>query len=346
MQNKLFKCLISAAVILVIMPVRTQQNRSKPEKPENIRCALSLRNYHPAGLYYSTGYCYEMMRKYAESVSCGIDIGSAESTAGALGYILTDSIDLAVVPCDSTITASGLYICSDILEDSTLLVINKGKKELAESIFAWARLYKEKKEFTDLKKRFTPNYEPYRRADLGGEYASASPYDKIIREYAAKIGWDWRMLTALIWQESRFCIDARSGKGAEGLLQMLPTTALRFNNDDMLDPEKNVSAGTQYLKKLSDIFSPLVDDEDLTKFVLAAYSAGEGRVLDCIRYARAHNLPYSKWSDLKNIISILMEDGQAASDSLLQYGGLRGYDTINYVSYVYSLYDAFMIISP
>ena len=155
------------------------------------------------------------------------------------------------------------------------------------------------------------------------------------------------MLAALVWQESRFRIDARSSKGAEGLLQMMPATARRFKNDDMLDPEKNLAAGTAYIRRLNSIFTQFVSDaDDLPKFVMAAYSAGEGRVLDCIRYARAKGLPHSSWEDLENIIGDLRENGPGDADTLLQYGGLRGYETLNYVSNIYSLYDAFTLISP
>ena len=203
-----------------------------------------------------------------------------------------------------------------------------------------------KSEYNAIKERFSPSYEPYARAYLGRSFSTVSPYDALIKEYAAKIGWDWRMLAALIWQESRFRIDARSGRGAEGLLQMLPSTAARFHNDDMLNPEKNISAGIEYIGKLKTIFTRFSEPKDLSKFVLAAYSAGEGRVLDCIRYARANDLPYSSWDDFEKIIDHLRDNTMAQTDTLLQYGGLRGYETVNYVSNVYSLYEAFMIISP
>ena len=69
-------------------------------------------------------------------------------------------------------------------------------------------------------------------------------------------------------------------------------------------------------------------------------------MLDCIRYARAKGLPHSSWEDLENIIGDLRENGPVDADTLLQYGGLRGYETLNYVSNIYSLYDAFTLISP
>jgi membrane-bound lytic murein transglycosylase F len=61
-----------------------------------------------------------------------------------------------------------------------------------------------------------------------------SPYDDLIRKYSEEIGWDWRLLASMIYQESRFLPDAQSWAGADGLMQLMPNTARRFGVNEHL----------------------------------------------------------------------------------------------------------------
>jgi soluble lytic murein transglycosylase-like protein len=75
------------------------------------------------------------------------------------------------------------------------------------------------------------------------------------------------LLVAVAWQESRFDPAARSGAGAEGLLQLMPSTARELRLDPSL-PEANVLAGARYLRRMLDRFHGDVE------LALAAYNAG------------------------------------------------------------------------
>jgi soluble lytic murein transglycosylase-like protein len=96
--------------------------------------------------------------------------------------------------------------------------------------------------------------------------------DLIILHAAEQSGVDPRLLHAVIWQESRYKTDARSGAGAQGLMQMIPATAKRFDCTNAYDPQSNVTAGAKYLRWLLERF-----DGDVT-LALAGYNAGEGAV--------------------------------------------------------------------
>jgi soluble lytic murein transglycosylase-like protein len=96
--------------------------------------------------------------------------------------------------------------------------------------------------------------------------------DRIIFEAGEDQGVDPRLLHAVIWQESKYKIAARSHAGAQGLMQLIPDTAKRFGCDDPNDPEKNITAGTKYLSWLLKRFSGNVE------LALAGYNAGEGAV--------------------------------------------------------------------
>src|SRR5829696_7405624 len=74
--------------------------------------------------------------------------------------------------------------------------------------------------------------------------------DRIIFEAGEKQGVDPRFIHAVIWQESKYKVQARSHAGAQGLMQLMPATAKRFGCNDANDPQANVQAGTRYLRFL------------------------------------------------------------------------------------------------
>ena len=96
--------------------------------------------------------------------------------------------------------------------------------------------------------------------------------DGIIYRAGEAHGIDPRLLHAVIWQESKYDVRARSHKGAQGLMQMIPATARRFECKNAMDPQENVVAGTKYLRWLLERFDGNV------RLALAAYNAGEGSV--------------------------------------------------------------------
>jgi len=99
--------------------------------------------------------------------------------------------------------------------------------------------------------------------------AKASRYDSIIEKAAISASVEPNLLRAVIVVESGFNSRAVSKRGAMGLMQLMPATAMRFGVSNPYDPRENVHAGAQYLKFLIDRFGQDV------RLALAAYNAGE-----------------------------------------------------------------------
>jgi len=95
-------------------------------------------------------------------------------------------------------------------------------------------------------------------------------FDPIIRKMAAEKGVDEALVRAVIQIESGYEPRARSGKGAVGLMQVMPATGRRYGITNLYDPSANIRAGVTHLKTLLDRF-PLA-------LALAAYNAGESAV--------------------------------------------------------------------
>lgn len=115
-------------------------------------------------------------------------------------------------------------------------------------------------------------------AESGLRTTNASPrrgaqFDRLIEENAAAHGVSPHLVRAVIQQESGFNPGARSHKGAMGLMQLMPATAVELGVSDPYDPSENIRGGVQYLKGL------LVKFAQNVELALAAYNAGPTAVL-------------------------------------------------------------------
>ena len=139
-----------------------------------------------------------------------------------------------------------------------------------------------------------------------------TPYLKEVTTHAREIGVDAAYVYGLIRQESRFIMDARSGVGASGLMQLMPATArwtakkigLPYTPDLITDRDTNIKLGTSYLKLVLDDFG------GSQAMAAAAYNAGPGRprrwrdgpALETVVWAE--NIPFPETRDyVKKVLS-------------------------------------------
>lgn len=100
--------------------------------------------------------------------------------------------------------------------------------------------------------------------------AGPAPFTDLIEPLARRHGVDAGLVHAVIAAESNYAPQARSRKGAMGLMQLMPATARQYALADPYDPQANIEAGIRHLKSLLDRFD--------VPLALAAYNAGEGTV--------------------------------------------------------------------
>jgi len=97
-------------------------------------------------------------------------------------------------------------------------------------------------------------------------------YDSMIRTIAIKYRVEDKLIHSIIRAESNYDKFAVSPKGALGLMQLMPETAIEYGVKNIFDPKDNIEGGVRYLKDLIQLFSGRTD------LVLAAYNAGQEAV--------------------------------------------------------------------
>jgi soluble lytic murein transglycosylase-like protein len=147
---------------------------------------------------------------------------------------------------------------------------------LSQPVQADVYMYKDKQgvlTFTNV-----PNHNGYKRilrdgaARIGAGSTASVAFDELIRSTSGRYNVDADLIRAVIKTESDFNSNARSNKGAMGLMQLMPDTARLHNVSDAYDPNENIDGGVRHLRMLLERYQ---GDLELS---LAAYNAGAGAV--------------------------------------------------------------------
>jgi len=109
-------------------------------------------------------------------------------------------------------------------------------------------------------------------AEPSAALTPSAPLSETVDRIAQQNQLSPRLVHSVIQVESNYNPNAVSPKGAQGLMQLIPSTARRFGVSDAFDPADNIQGGARYLKYLLGVYK---GDEALA---LAAYNAGEGAV--------------------------------------------------------------------
>ncbi len=170
-----------------------------------------------------------------------------------------------------------------------------------------------------------------------------SPYDELVRKYSDHYGFDWRLVTAQMYQESKFDPKAKSHIGARGLMQLMPRTAKEMGVKDINDPASSIRGGIKYLDWLRDRFDADLVISDRLWFTLAAYNAGAGHVQDARRLAGQLGHDPDRWFGHTEQAMLLLGKKQYAKKA--RYGYVNGSEPVNYVRDIKQRFEAYVDLS-
>lgn len=218
---------------------------------------------------------------------------------------------------------------------------------LKKVVFAFALLLLSDFIFTGCSSMRTAESLSTRPTDLQLEIASRgqiSPFDPLMRQIAEPAGIDWRLLAAIAYQESHFDPNARSHRGARGLMQVMRSVARDFGvpDDRINDPETNITLAVKLLQRIENTlrFSPKTSDDDRTRIILACYNAGMGHIIDARRLAVKHGVNHNSWAQLRPFIAMKGRP-EWVDDEAVQNGRFDSAETLQYVDKVMTQYAAY-----
>ncbi len=226
--------------------------------------------------------------------------------------------------------------------------VNQKSNDLKEEVNRW--LLKEQKHgiLRSLSIKYFANRHLYRKrlqseymiAGLGNEF-KISQYDSLLKHYSEDIGWDWKLLSSMMYEESKFDRTAKSWAGAVGLFQLMPKTAKGFGGKNMYDPNDNIKTAMAYIKDLQRQWDFIEDKDERQKFIIASYNAGSAHVHDARRLAKTYGHNGEVWDGNVEIFMRKLMESKYYLDRVVRYGYCRGSETTNYVNKILKRYNKY-----
>ena len=321
MRHPFWKYLLATAILFAAVLSRPLTTRkSTPDyPPQSLRCVIDLKGEPVRGL--TVGMNKIILREFADDHQLELEFIMPADSADYLDSLLEGTVDLLVMYRADSLHADG-FISTIPYRDSTVWVLREDHGREVRLLNNWIGEMNGNGGIGKIGKKYL------RR--VGSSLTSISPYDDIVKRNADEMGWDWRLLSAIIYHESKFINESCSDKGAVGLMQIRNE---RYSVDTLLDPAVNVSIGTKYLTYLSQMFAEHgADSVECLKFALAAYNCGEGNLLKCIRTAEEKGVDPTRWDEIVTIIP--------------DVPGFHGKQTIAYVREVLDTYEEYSEVYP
>lgn len=231
--------------------------------------------------------------------------------------------------------------------------VNLNNNELSDSIDAWSTnertiLYSENisRHYFEQSKYSTGSDDDAYEGE--GKYVKKagdiSPYDDLFKAYAGHISYPWQLLAAISWVESRFNPNVVSWAGAQGIMQIMPSTArgYGFDTSKLRDPEVSVKAAVRELAELEKYFTKRVPNhQERLRFMLAAYNGGIAHIIDAINLAAKHGKNPQVWYGNVEEALKWKSNEHYYNDPVCRYGYFRSTETVNYVHKVENRFEAY-----
>lgn len=313
---------------------------------DTLTASINIRSGMYTSKGFLTGFQYTMFTGLADTL--GVDMGFAGvyERRDCWQMLADSTVDIVAVNASDTLPdsyADGVTLTMQFRDYAW--AVRRTDHSLLYALNRWLGTLTHMPEYAGMESRFFRSYslEPY--IEAGTMTDRISPYDEIVRTYSPLLGWDWRLLSAVIFKESRFSVGAYSRRGATGLMQVMRSTAATYGVTDLFDPEDNIKAGTMHLRRIERRYQNMgFDSVNVVKFTLAAYNAGESRIEDCINFTLDQGRDFTDWETVAQTIPLMAEPEYYEDADFLRHGRFRGRETIQYVEDVLSKYEEYLSV--
>ena len=323
---------------IITHQVLVQRNGNRKQKAITNVTELIGKN-----VYAKTGKYLDRLHNLNKELGDGIlihEVGNdSTSIEDLIMQVSTGAIDYTLCDNDLARLNKTYYTNLDIhlpvsFDQRASWAVRKNAPLLAEAANHWHKENKTSPAYKASTKRYFENSKRLPHGPiLSIKDGKISHFDHLFKKYASEIGWDWRVIASLAYNESNFDTTAVSWVGAKGLMQLMPRTAkaMGIPEGKEQNPEESVKAATKYLNQLGRSFSKITDPNEKMKFVLASYNAGIGHILDAMALAEKYGKNKFVWDNNVETFILLKSSEEYFNDPVCKNGYFRGRETFNFV---------------
>ncbi|MDX1350995.1 MAG: transporter substrate-binding domain-containing protein [Putridiphycobacter sp.] len=235
-------------------------------------------------------------------------------------------------------------------DESIAFAVRLSSPKLQKKLNSWLNDRKNRSTIGEVKRKYFERRNLARKANSAFSSASGnqlSPYDNIIKEEAKNIGWDWRLISSVIYQESKFETYKTSWAGAFGIFQFMPATAAAYGINENSSAEAQIKAGIRKLDKNYKQWLLVLDDSlEAIHFTLATFNAGRAHVDDARALAGFFGKDSSKWFGHVDSMILGLSKPKYYKHKVVKYGYMRGLQTFEYIYEVMERYEEYRHAFP
>ena len=229
--------------------------------------------------------------------------------------------------------------------------LRKGSGKLMDTLNHWLNDKKNRSTIGEVKRKYFDRKNLTNKANQ--EFSSLmpegslSPYDDIIKEKSREIGWDWRLIAAIIYQESKFETWKVSWAGAYGLFQFMLATAESYGINRNSSAKSQISAGIRKLNKnFNQWLEEIPDSTECLKFSLGTFNSGRGHIDDARALCEKHGFDKNVWTDNVNEMLLNLSQPKYYRDEVVRNGYCRGIETYEYIIEVIQRFEEYKAAFP
>lgn len=315
----------------------SRRNGAKIEKPAD----LSGKTIH---VRKATSYQERLEELQQQGIDFTINLHPDLPTEELIQQVAKGDIDLTVADSNVALLIRRHYpgaIMAGAISDQQQLgwAVHPEAVRLKEKINSFFKIIKKNGRYNEIYNKYYGDVANFDYVDLSIFHrrikTRLSRYSPFIKAAAKKHDFDWRLISAQIYQESHLNPYAKSSAGAKGLMQLLSSTAKSLGVNDIYDPVENINAGVQHLKNLYDLFDS-TDGHNRMLISLAAYNIGQGHIRDARDLAIKMNLDPDSWESLSKTLPLLSLRKYYKNS---KYGYCRGTEPVLYIKQIMLYYD-------
>jgi soluble lytic murein transglycosylase-like protein len=308
MVSRILRIIVCLLVLLGVQATALwyQREDAMPDwsfPADTIRCAIAIDRGD--AMRRNVGFNYELLGAFGDENSSYMRILPPMPGPDCWRQLAADSLAIVVFNAADTIPSEwrDSVLFSMPVKGDIVWAVDRGNTQLLNAVNFWYSEFQNEAFYRQMSRRYFRTYNTsylQMRIDKG-PVQSLSPYDDLVRRHAARIGMDWRLLSAIIFHESQYNIDAMSSMSAKGLMQVRDVTADHYGipTDDLFDPDTNIKLGTMLFDDLlRDFRQEGLDSANVIKFALASYNSGGGALAKRRAEAAEMGLNPDNWDDV------------------------------------------------